>query len=346
VPRVTRAARQLGLDARQPNGRFAFTPRQADCLRRALGITPQAPGLSRGEVVVLAALRNAPFGLVSARAVARRSGMSPTVSARALETLRGKGLAERSSEMVAAGRAQEMKVWRANFSDRRWMTLDPILDRVERPEGPGDLKRGEGGVPRRLRHLFWNTAESQLDVGRAGSYIARRLLRTMDLQGLAWGAQALKPTDWDQAARARGLDPKVKRLARNLAQAPKVEFFDASAVSRPAEPVVVDGLDVAALRDLMAMKLKVMAERGEMRDYFDVKAIDEQGAISVEEGVELYMRRYGIDQSSDALPHLYRTMGDLSDVEVDDLLPIDLDELQQWWSARQIRVLRHSDRFG
>jgi Nucleotidyl transferase AbiEii toxin, Type IV TA system len=60
--------------------------------------------------------------------------------------------------------------------------------------------------------------------------------------------------------------------------------------------VLVAGLGVADLRDLMAMKIKVMAERGEMRDYFDVKAIDERGGISVEEGVALYMRRYGAPQ--------------------------------------------------
>ena len=41
----------------------------------------------------------------------------------------------------------------------------------------------------------------------------------MDLQGLAWGAQALAPEDWERAALARGLDPKVKRLALNLAEA-------------------------------------------------------------------------------------------------------------------------------
>lgn len=128
--------------------------------------------------------------------------------------------------------------------------------------------------------------------------------------------------------------------------ATKIEIFDASRLNRLTKPVVVAGLNIAGLHDLMAMKIKVMAERGEMRDYFDVKAIDEKGTISVEEGVELYIRRYGIDPSSDALPHLYRTMGDLSDVEVDDLLPIDLAELQQWWSARQARVLRNSDRFG
>jgi hypothetical protein len=133
---------------------------------------------------------------------------------------------------------------------------------------------------------------------------------------------------------------------KGLFGATKVEFFDASRLDLLAEPTAVAGLNVAGLRDLMAMKLKVMAERGEMRDYFDVKTIDEQGAVSVEEGVGLYMRRYGIDTSSDALPHLYRSMGDLSDVEVDELLPIGLDELQRWWSARQARVLRNSDRFA
>lgn len=133
---------------------------------------------------------------------------------------------------------------------------------------------------------------------------------------------------------------------KGLFGATKIEFFDASRLNLLAEPAVVAGLEVAGLQDLMAMKIKVMAERGEMRDYFDVKAIDENGSVSLEEGVELYMRRYGIDPSSDALPHLYRTMGDLSDVEVDDLLPIALADLQQWWSLRQARVLRNSDRFG
>jgi nucleotidyltransferase AbiEii toxin of type IV toxin-antitoxin system len=133
---------------------------------------------------------------------------------------------------------------------------------------------------------------------------------------------------------------------KGLFGATKIEIFDASRLEQLAKPEVVAGLRVASLHDLMAMKIKVMAERGEMRDYFDLKMIDEKGAISIEEGVELYMRRYGIDPSSDALPHLYRAMGDLSDVEVDDLLPIELVELQQWWSGRQAQVLRNSDRFG
>jgi hypothetical protein len=219
VPRVTRAARRLNLEARQPNGHYAFSPRQADRLRRELGRAPRVDGLTRAETMVLAALRSAPFGLVSIRAVARRAGLSATAAGRALASLRTAGLAERSSEMVAAGRAQRMEVWRANLSHPRWPALDPVLKRVvppRKPAGPGPARRQ---VPRRLRHLFWNTAESQLDVDRAGPYVATRLLRTMDLQGLAWGAQALGRRDWEHAARARGLDPGVRQLARNLAEA-------------------------------------------------------------------------------------------------------------------------------
>jgi len=126
----------------------------------------------------------------------------------------------------------------------------------------------------------------------------------------------------------------------------KIEVFDASKLTQLARPSTVAELRIAGLQDLMAMKIKVMAERGEMRDYFDVKAIDENGVVSLEEGIEGYMKRYSVKPSSDALPHLYRAMGDLSDVEVDELLPIGKPELQKWWSRRQTWVLRNSDRFG
>jgi hypothetical protein len=40
----------------------------------------------------------------------------------------------------------------------------------------------------------------------------------MDFDGLAWGAVNLRPADWEQAAKARGLDKRVRALARNLAR--------------------------------------------------------------------------------------------------------------------------------
>lgn len=219
VPRVTRAAKRLGLEGRQPNGRFAFGPGGADRIRGALGSMPRVDDLTSSELAVLAALRDAPLGLGSTRAVARRGNLSPTAAGRALESLLRAGLVERPTEMIAAGRAREARIWRANLQHPRWPSLDPLLAQVERPPAQEGRRPDEARVPRRLRHLFWNTADSQLDVDTAGPYIARRLLRTMDLQGLAWGARALAPADWERAALARGLDPKARRLAENLAAA-------------------------------------------------------------------------------------------------------------------------------
>jgi len=100
------------------------------------------------------------------------------------------------------------------------------------------------------------------------------------------------------------------------------------------------------MQDLMAMKIKVMAERGEMRDYFDVKTIDEDGGISVEEGIELYIERYGVDPTSSSMRQLYLAMGHLDDVEPDESLPISKEELAAWWRKRQAQVLRNSSRFS
>jgi hypothetical protein len=77
-----------------------------------------------------------------------------------------------------------------------------------------------------------------------------------------------------------------------------------------------------------------------------VRAIDEAGSISVEEGIELYLIRYGVNPLGDALPHLYRAMGDLSDVEIDESLPLGKSDLEAWWRRRQVQVVRNSNRFG
>lgn len=220
LPRIVRAADRLGI-ARTAGGRLALTPAQVRTLRAVLGFAPVIEGLTRSEVMVLAALRRAPLGLVSTRAVARRSTLSPTAAGKALEALLEEGLVTRREEVVAAGTAKEMVVWRANLRHPRWRDLSPHLDRVELPgresTSDGPRRSGDTRVPGHLLHLFWNTAPEQLDVESSGPYIARRLLRTMDIQGLAWGAVTLRAEDWRGGAAARGMDPEVRQLARNLA---------------------------------------------------------------------------------------------------------------------------------
>jgi hypothetical protein len=195
-----------------------LTDAQIERLREHLGVLAPAPGLSRVERQVLAALARAPRGLPSARSVAGRAGVSPTAAVRALSSLERRGLAIRERETAALGRVREIDLYRANVLAPEWRELAPQLARVRAPlsrDGAPAKRR----VPAELRHLFWNTASSQLDAGRAGGYIARRLIQTGDLDGLAWGAAHLSADDWRHAAKTRGLDPELRALAVNLAAA-------------------------------------------------------------------------------------------------------------------------------
>jgi len=215
---VKRAIERLGLAVdTHPGGRVTIGRRQFKQLQDELGVRAKVGNLSPTEVAVLATLARSPFGLVSGRAVAQRAGVSPTSANQALRRLQRRRLVQRERTWVAAGRAREQEIIRVNYSSPRWAALVPRLARVE---SPAAMRRKAGNrrtVPTRLRHLFWNTAESQLDVERAGGYIARRLVQTGDPEGLAWGAASLRPADWRHAARTRGLDARQRALAINLA---------------------------------------------------------------------------------------------------------------------------------
>ncbi|HSK48964.1 MAG TPA: nucleotidyl transferase AbiEii/AbiGii toxin family protein [Solirubrobacterales bacterium] len=161
-----------------------------------------------------------------------------------------------------------------------------------------------------------------------------------------------RPVDLDRLRRRLGelgqfaVTQESEGTLKGLFSATKLEFFDASKLTLLGEPETVAGLHVAGLPDLIAMKIKVMAERGEMRDYFDVMALDEDGRVSLEEGIGFYMERYGINPHEGALQHLYLAMGSFDDVEVDEALPIDKDSLERWWVKRQALALRNANRFG
>lgn len=216
VPRVVRTAQRLGFDRRRGGGKLALSFEHAQKLRAVLGRHQAAPGLSTTETSVLAALSRSPLGLASARAVARKAGLSPTAASRALARLAAQDLLAYEEAVIVAGRPRHVQMIHANRRHPRYLALAPILAQVE----PSEVERDEK-VPAHLRHLFWNTHPAQLDVAHGGEYIARRLVRTLDPAGLAWGARNLDAAHWRAAARARGLDPSVKRMAENLADTSK-----------------------------------------------------------------------------------------------------------------------------
>jgi hypothetical protein len=218
VPRVTRAIERSGMRVRRgPNGRVRLTQRQFDRLRAELGTNAELPGLSRTEGRVLAALARSPRGLGSVRAVAARAAVSPTAAGKAVSELERRGLVNRERTWIAAGKAREVDLLTANVTAPEWPELASRLGAIEPPRRGGVARQRR--VPNYLDHLFWNSAPSQLEVDRAGGYIARRLIQTGDLDGLAWGAENLDADAWREAARARGLRPEQRALADNLARA-------------------------------------------------------------------------------------------------------------------------------
>lgn len=183
-------------------------------LSAALGTSPAVEGLSRQEVWVLAALARRPFGLASARAVARAAGISPTAAGRSLARLRDIDLVEQQTERVAAGTARDVNVWRVRRDSPNWHRVAPA---VVRAEPPVMTLAPSGRVPDRLAHLFWNEDVRTLDTHRHGRLIASRVLRSGDTQALSWMVTAVDRADIAWAARGRGLDRRYARLAEALA---------------------------------------------------------------------------------------------------------------------------------
>ena len=193
---------------------------------------------------------------------------------------------------------------------RSWETLAPHL--------PHSLYLGGGtAVAVHLRHRL----SVDLDFFYHDS--------SVDLDGLI---------DEIEALGAFAVTRRAPGTLRGLFEGTKVEFLHADEVRRQVllrEPSRMAGLRVAALEDLMAMKLKVIGDRGEARDYFDVMSIDEHGTVTLEDGIALYLERYALMPTDEALTHLIRALGYLDDVEQDDALPLDKAGLTQWWEQRQ-----------
>src|SRR5437868_2826799 len=80
----------------------------------------------------------------------------------------------RERKWVAAGRAREVELVRANVTAPEWVELAPRLAAVRLPAVREP--RPSGRLPARLRHLFWNADPSQLDLEAHGDYVAERLL--------------------------------------------------------------------------------------------------------------------------------------------------------------------------
>jgi hypothetical protein len=129
--------------------------------------------------------------------------------------------------------------------------------------------------------------------------------------------------------------------------ATKVQFLEAADQENVEALTMIGGIPVASLPDLLASKLNALVTRAPaaLRDYFDVKAIEEMTQLRVEEGLGIFVRRFRPVTPRSYLVHIVRALGYMGDVEDDNLLPRgSFAEVEAYWQRRQPEILRHLER--
>jgi len=180
--------------------------------REQVGAVPQrGRGLTRPQMLLLAALSRSPLGASSARAAAMISSVSPTVASRELCALEERGLVKRVTRTVAEGRSLQRTYWQLAVTDPALMHA---VRRVQLPVVSNKRDRSTR-LPRRLYKHFWNADPSALRVGTDGSFIAGRLLGSTDVTAMDWALKHVSAADLDVALSRRGVQPASRQLVEN-----------------------------------------------------------------------------------------------------------------------------------
>lgn len=119
----------------------------------------------------------------------------------------------------------------------------------------------------------------------------------------------------------------------------KLQFLDASSQRILEELTPWAGLRISSVPDLMAMKLKVIRDRGELRDRFDLMVIEQQTDLRAEEGMRLMVERYDPRGPEALIAETVRALGYLDDVEDDPSLPVGRMDIASYWASRQRALL-------
>ena len=126
-----------------------------------------------------------------------------------------------------------------------------------------------------------------------------------------------------------------------------MQFLDADDQENVEATITIAGIPLASLPDLMASKLNALVTRvpGALRDYFDLKAIEEKTQLRAEEWLGIFVRRFRFVSPRSYLAHVVRALGYMGGVEDDNLLPRgSFVEVAACWQMRQPEILRHLDR--
>ncbi len=124
----------------------------------------------------------------------------------------------------------------------------------------------------------------------------------------------------------------------------KLQFLRAEGQKRLKEPLMVGQIKVGSFADVAASKLKVIGDRGELRDYYDLMCIETVANIPATVMLQWYCQRYQVTQEHQSVFHIIRALGSFGDVGDDPWLadslarPDLLNEVASYWQKRQSQI--------
>ena len=104
----------------------------------------------------------------------------------------------------------------------------------------------------------------------------------------------------------------------------KIQFLSVVGQHRIERGRKVGEMVVGSFPDVVATKLKVVGDQGELRDYYDLMCIEVMGDTDTMGMLDWYCLRYGVDSTHQSIYHLVRALGSVSDVADDPWLAASL----------------------
>ena len=173
-------------------------------------------------------------------------------------------------------------------------------------------------------------------------HLAHRVSRDLDFFFHHNSVDLDKLTIMLSAAGPFAITERAPGTLNGVFSATRVQFLHADEV-RPQRllesPNQVDGLHIAHISDLMAMKLKVVGDRGELRDYFDLMTIEQQTRRTVDEGLALFIERFQPEYPDQAINYILLGLGYFDDVDPDETLPAPRQQIVDYWTRRQREII-------
>lgn len=124
----------------------------------------------------------------------------------------------------------------------------------------------------------------------------------------------------------------------------KLQFLWAKGQQRLEAGLAVGKMMVGSFPDVVASKLKVIGDRGELRDYYDLMCIETAAHTPVLTMLQWYSRRYRVAEDDQSVYHIVRALGSFADVADDPWLSESLgrpdlpNEIAEYWQRRQPQI--------